>query len=345
MLSKALSSALLPSLIGSCLLTAMVGGALEPIPAKAAAAQTYAADVNSRTSPEISGVTVTTPNPPTEQELEGDNLYRFIMHHATTPYFSTPTARNLARWRGGKQSICPLTAGLDPGDNAFVTARLRALAAYVGAPVQSNPQCKANVHILFTSNPQEQMDAVMNWVTAPGNFGTKYSGGMRDLLAYTSGHAIQGWYMTTSSGPLVLNTDAESVGLDVEPVWPRIAQNWNDVDRVGTRMVGGSGGGIGIAVVILFVDTTKVAGYRIGTIADYLAMLALSMAQSPDHCDSLPSILDLMSSSCGNREKPAAITAGDLAFLKALYYRNTGLSPSLSRAAIEANMMQQLRRR
>ena len=99
-------------------------------------------------------VTVTTPSPPTEQELAGDSLYQFIVHHATVHYVSTATTRNLARWRGGMQSICPLTVGLDPGYNAFVTARLRALAAYVGAPVQSNPQCKDNVQILFTSKPK-----------------------------------------------------------------------------------------------------------------------------------------------------------------------------------------------
>jgi hypothetical protein len=110
-------------------------------------------------------------------------------------------------------------------------------------------------------------------------------------------------------------------------------------------MVGTSGSGIGIAVVILVVDTTKVGGYSIGTIADYLAMLTLSVTQSPDHCDPLPSILDLMSSSCAGREKPTAITAGDLAFLKALYYRNTGLGPSLTRAAIQDNMMRQFNRR
>jgi hypothetical protein len=70
-------------------------------------------------------------------------------------------------------------------------------------------------------------------------------------------------------------------------------------------------------------------------------MLTLSVVQSPDHCDALPSILDLMSSSCSTRERPTAITASDLAFLKALYYLNTRLGPSLSRAAIQANMMQQ----
>ena len=95
---------------------------------------------------------------------------------------------------------------------------------------------------------------------------------------------------------------------------------------------------------MLLVDTTKVRGLSIGAIADYLAMLTLSIAQSPDHCDPLPSILDLLSSSCGNRERPTAITAGDLAFLKALYYKNTGLGRSLTRAQIQDNMRRQFKR-
>jgi len=302
-------------------------------------------DVSASTSPENPYVAVRTPNPPTEQELAGDSLYQFIEHHATTHYVSTATTRNLARWRGGMQSICPLTVGLDPRYNAFVTARLLAVAAYVGAPTQLHPQCKTNVKILFTSNPKEGMDEVMNWATAPDTFGIRYSGGKRDLLAYRSDHAIQGWYITTRGGARVLNTDVALVGLDVLPVWPQIDQKYLGNDALGTRLGGSSGSGIGIGAVILIVDTTKIAGHPIGTIADYLAMLTLSVVQSPDHCDPLPSILDLMSSSCGNREMPTSLTAGDLAFLKALYYRNTGLGPSLSRAAIQDNMVQQFKLR
>lgn len=297
-------------------------------------------DVNASPSPETPDATVTPPTPPTDQELAGDSLSDFIMHHATVRYVSTNTTRNLARWRGGKQSICPLTVGLSPIYDAFVTARLRALATYVGAPVQSEP-CKINVQILFTNNPQQSMDDVIKWATVA--FGIRYSGGMKDLLAYRSDHAIQGFYITTRGGAAVLNTDVALVGLDVLPVWPRVDQKYLGHDTLGTRLGGGEGSGIGIGVVLLVVDTTKLGRYSVGTLADYLAMLTLSVAQSPDHCDPLPSILDLMSSSCGTREKPTAITAGDLAFLKGLYYLNTGLGPSLSRAAIEDNMMRQFK--
>ncbi|HWZ63172.1 MAG TPA: hypothetical protein VNX02_09140 [Steroidobacteraceae bacterium] len=300
-------------------------------------------DVNSGAVTANPDATVATLTPPSEQELAGDSLYQFIMHHATVHYVSTSTARNLARWRGGRQSICPLAVGLTPDYNAFVAARLRALATYVGAPVESDPQCKTNVQILFTNDPGESLDAVFKWAT--GAFGIRYSGGMQDLLAYQSDHAIQGFYITTRGGSVVLNTDVALVGLDVLPLWPRISQQYLGAGRSGTRLGGDPGSGIGIGVVILVVDTTKVAGDAIGTLADTLAMLTLSVAQTPDHCDPLPSILDLMSSSCGTREKPTAITASDLAFLKALYYLNTGLGPSLSRAAIQDNMMRQFKLR
>jgi hypothetical protein len=291
---------------------------------------------------EIGDVTVKAPTPPTDQELAGNSLDEFIVHHATTHFVDTTTTGNLARWRGGRQSICPLTEGLRPGYTDFVTARLRALAAYVGAPVESDLQCKANVQILFTSKPLEKMDSITKWATGPA-FHNRYAGGGKDLIAFKSDHAIQGWYMTTGGGSAVLNTDVGMVGFSIQPVWPQIAQKYIGSTATGTRVSGGSGTGSGIGIVILVVDTTKVVGYTIGTLADYLAMLTLSVAQSPDHCDRLPSILDIMSSSCGTREMPTGITAGDLAFLKALYYKNTGIGPSLSRTAIEANMMDQFK--
>jgi hypothetical protein len=294
------------------------------------------------TPPEMPDVTVFASRPPTDQELAGDSLADFILHHATTHFVNTSTQGNFARWRGGKQSICPVTGGLTPAYNAFVTARVRAVAAYVGAPVQSDPQCKSNVQILFTNNPKAKMDSIVKWATGTA-FRNRYTGGMKDLIAYKGDHAIQGWYLTTSGGSVVLNTEVALVGLSVQPLWPQITQKYIGNGNIGTRLGGGSGSGSGIGIVILVVDTTKVVGYTIGSIADYMAMLTLSVVQSPDHCDPLPSILDLMSSSCGTREAPTGITAGDLAFLKALYYKNTGLGESLSRAEINGNMLRQFK--
>jgi hypothetical protein len=311
-----------------------------------AAADADVSRVNSNTNVianplEVPDVTVTAARPPTDEELAGNSLSQFVVHHATVHYFNTGVTGNLARWRGGKQSICPATDGLNPAQNAYVTARLLALATYVGAPVDSAPQCKSNVQILFTDHPQEKMDAVIKWATV--YFRNRYTGGMKDLIAFKGDRAIQGWYMTTRGGAIVLNTDVALVGLNVLPVWPQITQNYLASGSLGTRLGGGSESGSGIGIVFLVIDTRKLVNDTIGAMADYLAMMTLSLVQSPDHCDPLPSILDLMSSSCGARQLPAAMTAGDLAFLRALYYKNTGLGRSLSRSEIESNMLRQFK--
>jgi hypothetical protein len=278
-------------------------------------------------------VTIVTPSPPTEQELAGDDLYQFIVHHATVHYVNTGVLGNLAHWHGGRsETICPLTVGLTPAYNAFVSARVRALATYVGAPVNADGQCLDNVRILFTPEPEKMMAEVPKW--AKTYFGPRYPQ-MRRLLMATSGHAVQGWYVTAHGSSRNLNTDAALLSIrsiDLMPLWPVVIPS--AINRIPSRMAG-------IVSAFLIVDTTKVAGYPIGTIADYVAQLALSVVQSPDHCDRLPSILDVMAPSCGAREHPAAFTAGDLAFLKALYFHDTGLGPSLSRDEIQTNMRQQ----
>jgi hypothetical protein len=302
----AISNAPVEPAVGSVTRAGGLGAAAE-IPA--ANSSQPDSNVKTNASSEFPDVTVTTPSPPTDQELVGDSLYQFIVHHATVHYVNTGVLGSLTRWRGGRpESICPLTLGLDPRYNAFVTARLRELAVNVGAPVQLDLHCKGNVRFLFTTEPQKLMAELLKW--AGSSLGVRYPHQTTKQLMLSSSHVIQGWYITAGGGGSILSADAGLLGpLNLLPLWPLVIQS---------GLHGGGGGFSGIVSVILVVDTTKVAGYAIGTIADYMATLALSVVQSPDHCDPLPSILDLMSSSCSTREKPTAITAGDLAFLKAL---------------------------
>jgi hypothetical protein len=274
-----------------------------------------------------------TPRPPSEQELAGDSLYQFIVHHATVHYVNTGATGNLAYWRGGRpETICPATLGLDPASNAFVTARIRAVAAAVGAPVASSPSCQDNVRVFFTNDPDSIMASVVSW--SARYFGVRYPA-MRRLMMFRSGEPVQGWYFTTRGNGRVLNLDVASLdSVQVLPLWPQV---------IPTGLTD-NGSTSGIVSVILIVDPARVAGSDIGATADYLAMLALSVVQSPDHCDALPSILDLLAPSCGARTRPAGLTAGDLAFLKALYFHDTGLGPSLTRIEVQGNMLQQFKK-
>ena len=277
---------------------------------------------------ELPEIAVTAAGLPTAEELAGSSLSQFIDHHATTHDFNNPVSRNLGRWRGGMQSICPATTGLSANYNAFVTSRLRTVAEYVGAPVQSDPKCLDNVSVVFTDKPEQAMEGIVTWAKRYFLRNNRFES-IKRLIAYTNDHAIQGWYFTTVGGARALTTEIALLPVNLLPIWPQIVP----------RNYGGDTNGIGATVLI--VDVRRIAGTPIRAIADYLAVLSLSVIQSPDHCDPLPSILDLLSSSCGAREKPTAITAGDLAFLKALYYKDTGLGPSPSRAGIQGNMMRQ----
>jgi hypothetical protein len=121
-------------------------------------------------------------------------------------------------------------------------------------------------------------------------------------------------------------------GIDLQALWPRVIPTSNQ---------GSVEAGRSILGVVLVIDTKGMARITIGSIADYLALVSLTVIQNPDQCDPLPSILDLMSPACAARGSPPGITAGDLAFLKALYYKNTGIGGTLSRDSIQLNMMQQ----
>ena len=93
--------------------------------------------------------------------------------------------------------------------------------------------------------------------------------------------------------------------------------------------------------VLILVDARKVTGYQIGPISDYLAMLVLSQTRQQDACGQLPSILDLMAPHC-ERDKPTAITAGDLAFLHALYISELRTGYYVEKGSIESKMLRDL---
>jgi hypothetical protein len=91
--------------------------------------------------------------------------------------------------------------------------------------------------------------------------------------------------------------------------------------------IGASGGQLGgwlrseIVNVIIVVDANQVGSYSLRTLANYIAMLALTHA-SLDDCSELASILDLLSATCGSHAPSSVITEADSAFLKALYAVN-----------------------
>jgi hypothetical protein len=286
-------------------------------------------------SAEMPQVAVTAPRPATQQELSGDSVPRFVATHGR-PAVAT---RQLPRWR---TAVCPVASGLEPAFNQFVSARIVAVADSVGAPHRATEQCKPNVQILFTTQPEKMIAEFAK--RTPSVLGFHYQTEAKGLATFS--HPIQGWYVTETqgdNGAIVVDRAMPIQLMDAPPSNPG-ARAFESAPvpagRAGTRLA--TGRSSWLAHVLIIADRNRMTGYTIGALSDYLAMLTLSQTRSPDTCGQLPSILDLMAAECADHERPQAMTAGDLAFLKALYFTDLREGLDLEQSDIETHMRRQL---
>jgi hypothetical protein len=314
----------------SFLIASMLVGGIALRLAKASDAVSSAAQPSP--PPALPEITVTAPRPPTPEELAGNAVPNFIRAH------SAPTViyKQLARWGVGRDpGICPITTGLSPSFNDFVSARILAVAAAVGAPIQTADRCsRHNVYVVFATDPEKALDAMVKQDARI--LGFHYPQQTRELERIT--HPIQGWYVTTSHGAF-----GDEMIDEAEPLLPHdsniLAQAKAPAGLAGSRL--SSSTSSGIVNVVIVADANKMVGHAIGAIADYVAVLTLTQAFASERCGALPSITDMWLPNCDDREKLAGVTAGDLAFLRALYKTDMETILSLERSDIQNNMMRQ----
>jgi hypothetical protein len=286
-------------------------------------------------TPDVPSVTVTAPRPPTAQELAGDAVPNFVKSHSTP----STVIGQLTRWRSG---ICPLTRGLNPAMNAFVSARVLAVAAAVGAPRDESTNCGNNVTILFTLEPQKVLDAIVKQDS--GLLGFHYAQQEKKLATFT--HPIQGWYVTSTRNWKGVETVDNPLPLG-EYGDGAIANGGCGVMCAGKVAPGTPGSRLDnyrsslVVRALIVVDANQIKGMTIGSISDYLAVLTLSQARASKGCSQLPSIMDLLAPGCAADKKPDQITAGDLAFLRALYRANLEMPAQLEESNIENAMMRE----
>src|SRR5471032_441230 len=226
----------------------------------------------------------------------------------------------LARWEDG---ICPITIGLRPAATKFVIQQVKDVAAKVGAPVNDKESCRPNIAIVFTTGPQALLDNVRKH--QPQYLGYFDNNSQRDALA-TVTHPIQAWYTTATKdlrGMAELDNakgGGDEITIVDDPLNP--AQIVTMVmPHAHGRNVTGSRLGDGLRSVfdqvIIVADPSKLLNYEIGSLADYISMLALTQLSSLDTCQQLPSIVNLLASGC--TQKASALTDNDLAYLRGLY--------------------------
>jgi hypothetical protein len=283
-------------------------------------------------------ITVTATKP-TEATIQ-----RFI----ETRTAATRIVNKMARWR---RPICPLTAGLADKYAKYVSRRLRDVAAAVGAPVDANPGCKPNIEIVFTTTPQGFMDNVRK--TGPAFLGYHDSNSQADALAKVT-RPIQAWYTTESididGGSQVDSGQCAGIGTvmnafyiaegppgenggGVVPITLNLGcarvMKWN-----GSRL--NDGYDSGLYNVLIVAEPAKLLDYEVGSLADYISMLALSQPASLDSCLDLPSISNLLAKGCSSAADK--ITDGDLAFLTGLYQLPTGYGLGAQQSGIGYRM-------
>lgn len=242
----------------------------------------------------VEGVTVTALS--AEQQRLPALVKRFVEAHSATSRID-----QLSRWGS---PLCPQTDGLTTPFNAYVSARVRVVAASVGAPSDKHPNrnfpCKTNLLIAFTTHPQALMDDVRK--RHAQMLGFHYAAQAERLAAVT--HPIQAWYMTGTKpeGGLV-ELDNEFTRLPSGSAGSRLSA------RIESQFVG----------VLVVVDANQIVGHQVGAIADEIAMLSLAHASQVKGCSDLETILDFLNPDCPSPTDPPGLTRYDVAYLKGLY--------------------------
>ena len=106
----------------------------------------------------------------------------------------------------------------------------------------------------------------------------------------------------------------------------------------GSRLNDGMNGGF--YNILIVAEPAKLFDYEIGTLADYITMLALSQPASLDSCQELPSISNLLAKGCTSAS--SKITDGDLAYLYGLYRVSSGYSLAAQQDEIRYEMQKTL---
>lgn len=244
----------------------------------------------------------------------------------------------IARW---KDAICPISVGLQPEFNKFVTERVKEIAAMVGAPSNAKEKCRPNVEIVFTSHPQLLMNHVRE--QAPVLLGYHDTGNFESVAMVS--HPIQAWY-TTDTEDLngTRNVDDESLnrGVDIYNPLCRCMVHLPNAreERIDSSLLG-DGLRSELDHVIIVVDVNRIVGYELGSLADYIAVLSLSQTESFGTCRQTVSITNLMSPGCDS-EKAKAIAEIDIAYLRGVYKMAPGENLSLQQNEIRQQMRDSL---
>jgi hypothetical protein len=263
-------------------------------------------------------------------------IHQFVQSHAEP----SGLIGQIGRWR---DPVCPFVSGLLDPYNSFVAHRITDVARAVGAQNRSpNKHCDANVEVVFTARPQELVDRIATkWRPLLGYY---RKADLKDLTTFD--HPVQAWYMT---GTRAITYPPENVaaiepnvaqmlfaqGLHVDNAMAAETGDWGPAGNAESRL--GRNLRSEFMHALIIVDNNSIARNSLRSVADYVALLALTRLSTLDQCSELPSIVNLFARNC--TAPPSTITSADIAYLKALYGADLESNLNLERGDIHDRML------
>ena len=273
-----------------------------------------------------SALAQTPPAAPAADTMEGitvlghAELERMMRSFVRSYAAPAPYMNMVARW---KDPVCPDVRGLSPAFNTFIRERIQKVAADVGAGRKQKKSCRPNIRVIFTPDAQ----GLVNQITAkaPRFLGYHFKAQEKELA--TVRYPIQAWYLTATediNGFTAVDDNDAACEFFPGDTLPTSCPGFTVAgSRLGPHLRSE------FAAVTVIVDFQKIVGIGIGSLADYISMLALSQTKAYGACRNLPSITNLMATDCSADVKADALTNNDLAYLKALYQMNPTGMPEL----------------
>jgi hypothetical protein len=248
----------------------------------------------------VSGVIVTAPEKPNPLVNPESQFVRSHLPEGQSDQF--PRFRD---------AVCIKVQGLPPEFDAFIAKRIVEVAGEVHAPIAKAANCLPNVHVIFTAQPQAQLDDIAK--RRDILIGFHFPSQIKKLT--TVNRPIQAWYVTRTR-----DTTGNSWIEVANPCPANVGDTYSG--PCGERPVGRAGSRLGndmsaeVVHSLILADASKVAGEKIDALADYIAVLALAKWRGLERCNAIPTILNLMADGCA--DPPEAATRADLALLSGL---------------------------
>jgi len=209
-----------------------------------------------------------------------------------------------ARWRS---QVCTGVTGLNGANAQYIVDRVSGRAEELGLRI-GQPGCTANLLIVFSTDPNGQAQAIARERTDPASLTGRsgVSDGMSAFSDFTNSTRPVRWWRVTRT----MTENGEMADRNLR---------WGEAPRVNVPERGrlASATFDAFSHVIVVVDLNQVNGLRLGALADYVAMVALSPVGADEHRDG--SILGLFSDHGAGRASADGLTSTDMAYLREVY--------------------------